>query len=159
MLLCSSRSSREVGAESQPPGQMLEQHYACRVLETKEVNSTWKQSSCHKKTTLMQSMERRLQGCPLGSRQRVFSEQESEKCRFQKVCRAKEEQVGSSRDARVVAVTLEKCSWKREPTSKHEAPTPERAVISQHVHTAIFKVDNQQGPTAEQSKLCSVFCT
>ena len=27
-----------------------------------------------------------------------------------------------------------------------------------HVHTAVFKMDNQQGPTAQQRELCSVLC-
>ena len=28
-----------------------------------------------------------------------------------------------------------------------------------HVHTAVFKMDNQQGPTAQHRELCSVFCS
>ena len=27
-----------------------------------------------------------------------------------------------------------------------------------HVHTAIFKMDNQQGPTVQHRELCSVLC-
>ena len=27
-----------------------------------------------------------------------------------------------------------------------------------HVHTAIFKMDNEQGPTLEQRELCSLIC-
>ena len=27
-----------------------------------------------------------------------------------------------------------------------------------HVHTAIFKMDHQQGPTVEHRELCSMFC-
>ena len=27
-----------------------------------------------------------------------------------------------------------------------------------HVHTAVFKMDNQQGPTAQHRELCSVLC-
>ena len=27
-----------------------------------------------------------------------------------------------------------------------------------HVYTAIFKMDNQQGPTAQHRELCSMFC-
>ena len=31
-------------------------------------------------------------------------------------------------------------------------------VWNSHVHTAIFKMDDQQGPTVEQRKLNSIFC-
>ena len=27
-----------------------------------------------------------------------------------------------------------------------------------HAHTAIFKMDNQQGPTVQHRKLCSILC-
>ena len=27
-----------------------------------------------------------------------------------------------------------------------------------HVHGALFKIDNQQGPTVYYRKLCSIFC-
>ena len=31
-------------------------------------------------------------------------------------------------------------------------------VWDRHVHTAIYKIDNQQGPTVEHRELCSVLC-
>ena len=31
-------------------------------------------------------------------------------------------------------------------------------VWDEHVHTAMFKIDNQQGPTIQQRELCSTFC-
>ena len=33
-----------------------------------------------------------------------------------------------------------------------------KGVWDRHVHTAIFKVDSQQGPTVEHRELCSVLC-
>ena len=33
-----------------------------------------------------------------------------------------------------------------------------KGVWDGHVHTAIFKMDNQQGPTVEHMKLCSMLC-
>ena len=31
-------------------------------------------------------------------------------------------------------------------------------VWDEHVHTAVFKMDNQQAPTVQHSKLCSILC-
>ena len=28
-----------------------------------------------------------------------------------------------------------------------------------HIHTAVFKMDNQQGPTVQHTELCSVLCS
>ena len=33
-----------------------------------------------------------------------------------------------------------------------------RGVWDGHIHTAIFKMDNQQGPTVQHMKLCSILC-
>ena len=33
-----------------------------------------------------------------------------------------------------------------------------QGVWDRHVHTAIFKMDNQQGPTVEHRELCSMLC-
>ena len=27
-----------------------------------------------------------------------------------------------------------------------------------HIHTTIYKIDNQQGPTVRHTELCSIFC-
>ena len=34
-----------------------------------------------------------------------------------------------------------------------------KKVYPWHIHTTIFKMDNQQGPTVEHRELCSVFCS
>ena len=31
-------------------------------------------------------------------------------------------------------------------------------VWDRHVHTTVFKIDNQQGPTVQHRELCSIFC-
>ena len=33
-----------------------------------------------------------------------------------------------------------------------------QGVWDQHVHTAVFKMDNQKGPTVQHRELCSMLC-
>ena len=39
-----------------------------------------------------------------------------------------------------------------------ELPGNRLGVWDWHVHTAIFKTDNQQGPAVEHRELCSILC-
>ena len=35
---------------------------------------------------------------------------------------------------------------------------PGRREFGIHIHTAVFKMDNEQGPTVQHRQLCSVLC-